>query len=544
MGPKLSLPATKTGNGGAQQQQKKPTDVVIGLALDTFTLFHDEADRALAEDDSGEPLPLESSEFRQWLEYHYSESAGTAPSKHAVNVAINMLTAKAIHEGKPRKAQELPWRFGLHLDREGRVEGTLYEGTLYNVVLIMTHDPAWMGLLSFNELGRLVTAAARPPWDSGSGAWEKRTWLERDDVKAVVWFAQHYGMKVVKSVVGTAIGAIAIENPFQPVRVYLNSLEWDSKPRLSQFFQRYFGAADTEWSRAIGPLWMVSAVARVFKPGDQVDTVLILEGDEGRGWGPVTEEDPTPGKTSAFRALAVKPEWHVGRLPGMTGKDAVITIRKAWIVEDAEMISVKGSVNAKAFLTTPIDNIRDPYAVRNEANPRMGIIVATTNERYYLKPGEKHRRYWPVCCGRIDVAALKRNIDQLWAEAVHLYRSGAKWHLHTRKLEELHDAEIASRLIPDKSLRIEEYIAENVPVVNGVKTVRLRETIGELWGKAHDKNPKYTQLVADTLRKLGFQHQQSGHYKVNEWVRHETTEPTLPPSKPTKPGEQHTKRRK
>jgi len=35
-------------------------------------------------------------------------------------------------------------------------------------------------------------------------------------------------------------------------------------------------ADDTEYTRAIGPRWPISSVARIYQPGCQVDHVLVL----------------------------------------------------------------------------------------------------------------------------------------------------------------------------------------------------------------------------------------------------------------------------
>ena len=43
----------------------------------------------------------------------------------------------------------------------------------------------------------------------------------------------------------------------------------------------YLGAEDTEYSRAVGSRWLVSAVARVLRPGAKADCCLILEGAQG-----------------------------------------------------------------------------------------------------------------------------------------------------------------------------------------------------------------------------------------------------------------------
>ena len=69
----------------------------------------------------------------------------------------------------------------------------------------------------------------------------------------------------------------------------------------------------------------------------------------------------------------------------------------------------------KAFASRTHDRARPAYGRVREDRPRRGILFATTNNDEYLK--EADRRFWPIRTSTIDIEALTRDRDQLWAEA-------------------------------------------------------------------------------------------------------------------------------
>jgi predicted P-loop ATPase len=309
---------------------------------------------------------------------------------------------------------------------------------LANLILILREAPKWKGVLGYDEFNARVVIRQRPPWGEEVA---DTPWTDHHDSLARVWF-QNEKISPSAGDVGRAVQAAARHNPFHPVRDYFDSLVWDKEPRLESWLQTYFHVEDSEYVRAIGPRYLISAVARIFQPGCKVDHVLVLEGPQGRQ------------KSEGLRTLAIKDSWFTDRLSHVASKDAALEIAGVLIVEIAEMdaLTKATSSTTKAFLTRRRDRFRPPFGKHTINLPRQCVFAATINPPAggYLKDPTGARRFWPVACqGMIDRDGLENVRDQLWAEAVYRFKAGAPWWLETPQLEALATVEQSARFVID-----------------------------------------------------------------------------------------------
>lgn len=283
-----------------------------------------------------------------------------------------------------------------------------------NVIIALNSDAVFAGVLAFDEFAQEVVVRQPLPWDDATATFP-RPWEDADDIRTAEWL-QLRGLNVAPMVVSRAVGAFARELRIHPVRDWLDHLRWDGTPRIETWTSAYLGADPTALHHTVGALWLISAVARIFRPGVKADHMLILEGPQGAR------------KSTALKVLAGE-DWFTDELPELGSKDAAIHMQGVWIVEIAELDAIgRAEVSRiKAFLTRTTDRFRPPYGRYTVEVPRQCVFAGTVNPDTYLRDETGNRRFWPLRCGTIDIAALARDRDQLWAEAVHRFRAGAIW---------------------------------------------------------------------------------------------------------------------
>jgi putative DNA primase/helicase len=107
---------------------------------------------------------------------------------------------------------------------------------------------------------------------------------------------------------------------------------------------------------------------------------------------------------------------------GRDDKEQQELLRGIWVYEIADLSNIRKAEveHVKAFASRTRDRARPAYGRTRIDLPRRCIIWATTNNAEYLKSQTGNRRFWPISVGVIDIEALKRDRDQLLAEAAIL----------------------------------------------------------------------------------------------------------------------------
>jgi predicted P-loop ATPase len=344
---------------------------------------------------------------------------------------------------------------------------------LANAITTLKSSPCWQGVLAFNELTLMPVKRKPAPWEPGTTPGTTMPWADHDDTKLAEWFERR-GLFIKSSrLAGEAAQAVAREHTFHPVRDYLSALKWDGTDRLDTWLSEYLGTKNNDYTRAVGRCWLISGVARIYRPGSKVDYTLVLEGRQGTV------------KSTALDILAGD-GFFLDDFADFDNKDALLKMHGAWIIEMAELSGMQGRNGIdkiKAFLTCRDDVFRAPYDRRPQHHPRGNIFAASVNRDCWLTDETGGRRFWPVKCGTIDLDKLRADRDQLWAEAVQLYKNGDKWWFATTELNDLATEEQRDRYEKGRwDDRVEEFLynsTRNQLSIDDVRTGAIGKEVAD-----------------------------------------------------------------
>ena len=225
------------------------------------------------------------------------------------------------------------------------------------------------------------------------------------------------------------VNSMLHDNEIDPFKTWIEALPmWDGIERVRHWIDDCFevdpqGDRDLiAWASQfvfLGPVW------RTFLPGTKLDESVVLSGNGGIG------------KSTALRLALPK------NIEGLFGdglhlaareQDRAEALQGKVIVEASEMAgSSRAELESlKSFLTRTDDGtVRLAYRRNPEPSPRRCVIIGTTNVADPLPNDPSgNRRFVVIRLKSGDVRHvvqyLEGNREQLWAEAVALYRQGVE----------------------------------------------------------------------------------------------------------------------
>jgi predicted P-loop ATPase len=316
------------------------------------------------------------------------------------------------------------WRDRLDINEKGTVKAGLA-----NLILILRNDRWFKGKIAYNEMINFVTLRqpikvrslridTSDPFDTPDIT---LTDVHRSQIRHILEAPRGekrtgWGLKVAARDLDDAIGVVAGEHRYHPVREYLEALgEWDGEGRIEKLFTTACHTDNSIFARDAGRKIMLAAVDRAMRPGGKFDYLPVLEGPQGIG------------KSRFCRMLAPDAAWF-GESEGHfdDAKKFVESTLGFWFIEIPELTQfTRADVKAiKTTLSRQSEFVRLSYRENPELFKRSFVMFGTTNEDQYLRDGTGNRRIWPIRCGDgpIDLAWVRDNRDQLFAEALAEWR--------------------------------------------------------------------------------------------------------------------------
>jgi hypothetical protein len=324
--------------------------------------------------------------------------------------------------------------------------------------------------------------------------------------------------KVSKELAVDCLLQIAHENPYDPVKLYLEHVAATVPPAYIGGLATGYLRPDDATPGGQPTLYdhmlrctLIGAVRRAFEPGCKHDTACILMGDQG-------------ARKSSFWAALGGP-FFSDALGDCSSKDDLMVLHRSWIMEWGEIDRITGLRHAgqvKSFLSQSTDLFRVPYGKATESFPRRGIVVGSTNRSTgFLQDDTGNRRFWVIPTplsesNPIDTATLMAERDAIWSAAVHAYRNGDTNFL---------PSELAQQVMTEN----ETYQVENpwkAPIADWLASPKAaaEELTSELIltqavGKPTERQTRADQMqVAAIMRELGYAKERRRINNTLRWV--------------------------
>lgn len=248
---------------------------------------------------------------------------------------------------------------------------------------------------------------------------EWRQFTDNDYTRIRAWLETRGGFGPVGVEIARSATHLAAEaRTMDSAQMWLCNLQWDGIERVEHFVPRYWGGRGNDYELAVGKYLWTALAARVMDPGCQVDMVPILFGDQG------------VGKSSGVRAMVPDVSQYTTLRLDEPDDAAARKLRGVLVVELAELrgLNTVEIERIKEFLTRTHERLIPKFKEHAVNMPRRCLFIGTTNNHDALPRDGANRRFLPIETTKVDVAAIIRDREQLWAEGFLRWQvNGVEW---------------------------------------------------------------------------------------------------------------------
>lgn len=363
-----------------------------------------------------------------------------------------------------------------------------------NLELIAKYDTRFRNNLRFNLRNGFIEISGKLPW-SRKGM--EKYWDDYDTIKLSTELGKSYDIET-KAAAEDFTYHIREFTSYEPLQEYMTKAfeAWDGKPRVRDLFIKLLGAEDNDSIRAFTELFFKGGVARIFNAGCKFDEMIILMGQQG------------VGKSKLLKKLAIHDDFHTDSLTTFSGDESYMKIRNVFIVEVGELTALRKSDEeaAKQFISATHDTYRTKFEKYATPKARRCIFAGTTNKSAFLRDPTGNRRFLPIMCHNEKndchkvYAVTDEEVQQIWGEAVHLYRKNPKLVLPREAQAHAMELQKEHAQLPQGITEFEAWLEEES--VNFVAEKNLYENwlkVNEI-GKRTSNNDKLVREALDYVK--------------------------------------------
>jgi predicted P-loop ATPase len=230
-------------------------------------------------------------------------------------------------------------------------------------------------------------------------------------------------------------------------------------------------------------------------------------------------------------------QWFSDSVVTVQGKEAYEALQGVWLIELAELAQLKKAEveMIKHFISKREDRYRVAYGRRTENFPRQCVFFGTSNNKDFLRDATGNRRFWPVSTYAqepykdIGEGLTQHEVNQIWAEAIELYRKGEKLYLTPELEAAAMEAQREHSEVDERAGLIQAYLEKKLPenwdemdigqrrsylndsaeagIMAAAVNVRKRVCVAEIWeeclgGRKQDMTTHNTKFIHDIMRQM------------------------------------------